>query len=204
MNDAHSFEVLSSTPRFRGNVIAVRTDDVRMPDGSIAARDIVEHPGAVAVVALDEDDRVVLVHQWRQPVGESLDELPAGILDVAGESALIGAQRELYEEAALTARVWHVLLDLYTSPGMTDEAIRIYLARDLDDVAHADRFESADEEITMTVRREPLDDLVGRVLAGDLVNGVAVAGILGAAQARARDWNTLRPADAAWPARPGR
>ena len=150
MTSAADFTVVSSTPRFTGRVFSIRTDRLRMPDGTESDRDIVAHPGAVAVLALDEADRVVMVRQFRQPVGQLLDELPAGLLDVDGEPALIGARRELFEEAALRADTWHVLIDLYTSPGMTDEAIRIYLARGLSDVPAAERYVGFDEEATMT------------------------------------------------------
>lgn len=198
------FSVVSSTTHFTGRVVTVRTDRLRMPDGTESDRDVVIHPGAVAVVALDDQERLVMVRQFRQPVGHLLDELPAGLLDVAGESALHGAQRELNEEAALIAADWHVLLDLHTSPGMTDEAIRIFLARGLTDVATADRFQAEHEEATMTVHRVPLDDAVAAALAGHITNAAAVAGILGAAAARDAHWAPLRPAESAWAARPGR
>jgi 8-oxo-dGDP phosphatase len=201
---AGGFSVVKSEQRFQGRVIGVRTDTVRMPDGSVSARDVVVHPGAVAVVALDDEERVVLVSQWRQPVGALIEELPAGLLDVDGEPALAGARRELYEEAALTAARWHVLVDLHTSPGMTDEAIRIYLARGLADVPAADRFVPEHEEVTMTLRRMPLDDAVAACLAGEITNSAAVAGILATALARAGGWTALRSADEQWPARPQR
>src|SRR4051794_19341062 len=98
-----------------------------MPDGSQAFREIVDHPGAVGVLALDSQERVVLVNQYRHAVGRRLDELPAGLLDIAGEPALVAAQRELAEEAGLAAGQWDVLLDLHTSPGFSAEAIRIFL-----------------------------------------------------------------------------
>ena len=127
-----------------------------------------------------------------------LDELPAGLLDVEGESPLDAAKRELAEEARLRADEWHVLVDLQTSPGMTDEAIRIYLARGLHAVD--DGFEAEHEEITMTFAREPLTEAVRRVFSGALTNAAAVAGILAAVHGHA----DLRPADAPWPSRPGR
>jgi 8-oxo-dGTP pyrophosphatase MutT (NUDIX family) len=197
-----AYPVVSSTRVYSGRVISLRTDEVRMSDGVVSRRDIIEHPGAVGVVALDDEDRVVLVNQYRHPVGGYLDELPAGLLDVAGESALLGAQRELFEEAGLVAAQWHVLVDLYTSPGMTDEAIRIYLARQLSTAA--ERFVAEHEELTMTVSRIALDEAVERALSGELTNGPAVAGILAAASERARGWAGLREADAPWSARPSR
>jgi 8-oxo-dGTP pyrophosphatase MutT (NUDIX family) len=200
--DRHHFEVLSSEPRFSGAVFDVRTDAVRMPDGSVANRDVVVHPGAVAVLALDADGHVVMVRQYRHAVRQELLELPAGLLDVEGEPALAGARRELFEEAALAAGDWAVLLDMYNSSGMSDEAIRVYLARDLTDIGEQDRFAPEHEEISMTVERYPLEELVRMALAGELVNATAVAGVLAAWATRADGWAGLRPADAPWPARP--
>jgi 8-oxo-dGDP phosphatase len=202
--DRHHFEVVSSEHRFSGSVFDVRTDAVRMPDGSVADRDVVIHPGAVAVLALDADSQVVMVRQYRHAVGQELLELPAGLLDVDGESALTGARRELYEEAALAATDWAVLLDIYNSSGMSNEAIRVYLARELTEVGEQDRFAPEHEEISMTVERYPLEELVRMALAGELVNGTAVAGVLAAWATRADGWAGLRPADAPWPARPDR
>jgi ADP-ribose pyrophosphatase len=198
------YQVLDSQPIFRGRVIALRTDEVRMSDGSVSRREVVEHPGAVAIVALDDDDNVALVRQYRHPVGQYVTELPAGLLDVEGESALEAARRELFEEAALTARDWHVLIDLYPSPGMSDEAIRVYLARGLLAIPDHERFVPEHEEITMTVSMVALPDAVRAALSGDLCNASAVAGVLAASIAHAQNWSELRPSDAPWPARPGR
>jgi 8-oxo-dGTP pyrophosphatase MutT (NUDIX family) len=198
------YPVLSSEKVFQGKVIGVRVDQVRMPDGAIGAREIVSHPGAVGIVAVDDADRLILVRQYRPAVGEWFDELPAGLLDVHGEPALEAAQRELYEEAAVRAADWQVLLDLHTSPGMTNEVIRIYLARELTDVADGERHAAEGEELELTVRRVPLDDAVAEALAGTLTNAAAVAGVLAAGEARSSDWKGLRSADAPWPARPGR
>jgi 8-oxo-dGTP pyrophosphatase MutT (NUDIX family) len=192
------YAVVASTSVFRGRVLSVRTDELRMSDGSIATREIVEHPGAVAVLALDDDGRVVLVNQYRHPVRRYLDELPAGLLDVSDELPLAAARRELFEEAALTAADWTVLLDLHTSPGMSDEAIRVFLARGLTEVPHAERFVAEHEEITMTVRRLPLEEAIQRAFSGELSNATAVAGVLAAWAAREQQWRPLRPADAPW------
>lgn len=199
-----TYEVLSTDTKFRGHVITVRVDEVRMPDGSSAAREIVHHPGAVGIAAIDDEDRIVLVRQYRPAIGDWMDELPAGLLDVDDESALLAARRELWEETALRAEQWLVLLDLHTSPGMTDEAIRIYLARDLTQADSADRHTASGEELDMTVCRVPLDDAVARVLRGELTNAACVGGVIAAAGARHANWEGLRPADAPWPARPGR
>lgn len=200
--DEPGFTVVSSTPNFAGRVIQVRTDRLRMPDGTESDREVVVHPGAVAIVALDEADRVVLVRQFRQPVGRMLDELPAGLLDVDAEPALTAARRELYEETSLRAEQWLVLLDLLSSPGMTDEAMRVYLARGLTDVGTDDRFAREHEEATMTVHRVPLDEARDAVFAGRITNASAVAGILACGIARADGFASLRPGDAVWSDRP--
>jgi ADP-ribose pyrophosphatase len=184
--------------------MALRVDDLRMPDGDVAVREVIEHLGAVAVVALDEAGQVTLIRQYRHAVGEYLLELPAGLLDVPGESAPDTARRELFEEASLRAGTWHTLLDLRPSPGMSDEAVRVFLARDLTDVPAAERHVGRYEEVDLGPHRVPLDDAVAAALAGRIENGVAVAGLLAAAHARAAGWAPLRPADAPWPARPGR
>jgi ADP-ribose pyrophosphatase len=200
----HEYVVDGTERLYDGRVISLRRDHVRMSDGAVADREIVEHPGAVGVVAVDDDGRVLIVQQYRHPVRARLDELPAGLLDVDGEPALQAAQRELAEEAATIAADWHVLVDLYTSPGMTDEAIRIYLARDLRPVPEDERHDPEHEEIELTVERVPLTDALQRVFAGEITNAAAIAGLLAAAQAAERGWAGLRPADAPWPARPDR
>lgn len=195
----HDHSVVSSETVFSGRVISLRRDIVTMPEGSTSQRDVVVHPGAVAVVALD-GDRVLLVTQYRHPVCRRLEELPAGLLDVAGEAGLVAAHRELAEEAGYEAGTWHVLVDALTSPGMTDEAIRIYLARD---VRECPRQVQEHEELEMTSRWVALDDAVGMALAGELENATAVMGVLAASEAVRRRFAGLRPGDAPWSARPG-
>jgi ADP-ribose pyrophosphatase len=202
MGELDPYEVVGSEVKYRGKLLTVRVDDVRMTDGSVVQREIVKHPGAVVIVALDEDGKVVLVNQYRPAIGAQLDELPGGLLDVDGESALDAAKRELDEEAHLIADEWNVLLDLHPSPGFSTEAVRVFLARDL--TASEDEFAGEHEESTMTVAREPLPDAVRRVLAGSITNALSAAGILAAVHGRATGWRDLRPADAPWPARPGR
>lgn len=198
----HRYDVRSSRTVFEGRVISVRADDVAMPDGALAQRDVVVHPGAVAVLALRGEGaaaEVLLVNQYRHPVGRRLDELPAGLLDVAHEPALRAAQRELAEEAGYEAGSWHVLVDVLTSPGMTDEAIRVYLAQDLRPCA---REVQEHEEVDMTAGWVLLRDAVRAALAGDLENAMAVVGVLAAAQVAETGTSRLRPADAPWRSRP--
>jgi 8-oxo-dGDP phosphatase len=190
----HDYQVVSSEVAFTGRVIDVHKDVVSMPDGDTSQRDVVVHPGAVAVVALDVRG-VLLVNQYRHPVRRHLDELPAGLLDQAGEGALAAARRELAEEAGLAAATWNVLVDHLSSPGMTDEAVRIYLARDL---AEVERDAQGHEEHEMTASWMPLEVAVGRVLAGDLQNATAVVGVLAADRAARDGFATLRPPDAPW------
>jgi len=196
------YEVLGSEPIFRGHVIGLRRDQVRMSDGSVVDREVVEHPGAVGIVAVDDEGCVLLVNQYRHPLLKRLDELPAGLLDKDGEPPLDAAHRELSEEAGVRAAEWHVLVDLNPSPGMSDEAIRIYLARGIEPAD--EHFSPEHEEIDLTVSRVPLDTAVERALRGDITNAAAVAGILAAYIARGEGWARLRPADAPWPGQPSR
>jgi 8-oxo-dGTP pyrophosphatase MutT (NUDIX family) len=202
MGELDPYDVIGSKRKYQGKIITLRVDEIRMSDGSVVEREVVAHPGAVAIVALDDEGKVVLVNQYRPAVKARLDELPAGLLDVDGEPALEAAKRELAEETGLAAEEWNVLVDLLSSPGMTDEAVRIYLARGLSAIDNG--FQAEHEELTMSVYREPLSEAIRRVLAGSVTNASAVAGILAAVHGRATGWRDLRPADAPWPARPGR
>ncbi|MEU6893682.1 NUDIX hydrolase [Streptomyces sp. NPDC046557] len=198
-----SWEVVASRTPFQGAKTAVRSEQVRMPDRAVVRRDYQVHPGSVCVLAVDEEQRVLILRQYRHPVRHKLWELPAGLLDVPGENPLRAAQRELYEEAHVEARDWRVLVDFFSSPGGSDEAIRIFLARDLAQ-AEGERFEVSEEEADMELARVPLEELVDRVLAGELGNPGLVNGVLALSAALARDGGTdaLRPALAPWPARP--
>jgi ADP-ribose pyrophosphatase len=190
----HEFRVLSSETVFEGPIISLYRDRVAMPGGGDSVRDIVRHPGAVAIVAVDDRDRVVLVRQYRHPVGAHLWELPAGLRDADGEPPLETAKRELAEEAQLSAASWSLLTTSYSSPGFCDEQVLIYLAEDLTEVELPDGFLVEHEEADMTVERVPLADAVQRILDGEIRNASAVIGLLAAAQARATSAR-LRPAD---------
>lgn len=184
----------------RGRLFDYFSDEIVTPGGTTMRRDFIDHTGAVGVIAVDEADQVVVVHQYRHPVGFRLIEPPAGLLDHDGEDWLVAAQRELAEEAGLAARDWRVLVDFVTTPGGVNESIRIYLARGLSSVAAPHGFEPEGEEAHMDLLRVGVDDLVAGILGGRLQSPTLVAGVLAYAAARGR-LDDLRPADAPWLAR---
>jgi len=194
-----SLPILESERVFEGRVWDVRRERVAFGDGEIT-RDFVDHTGAVAVLALDDEDRVCLIRQYRHPVRAREWELPAGLLDLEGESPLLGAQRELAEEVDLVAAEWSVLADFQTSPGGSNEALRIYLARGLSDAPEA--FARTDEEAELEKHWVSLDEIVDAILARDVQNSILVIGALAAQASKARDWSTLSPGDAPWPRHP--
>jgi 8-oxo-dGDP phosphatase len=188
--------VASSAEVLRTKLVAVRVDQVRTPEDHLAERDVVLHPGAVAVLALDDAERILMIRQYRHPVGRLLWEIPAGLRDVAGEDPWATAQRELVEEASYRARDWRVLADYYSSPGYSTERLRIFLARDLEPVPAAERhFVPQDEEAHLLLDWLPLDEAVGKVFAGELHNGPAVLAIMAGYAARSGGYDRLRPAD---------
>jgi len=217
------FSVRSSRRVFDGAVTAVRIDEVVMPDGQTASREVVEHDLAVAVVALDTgedtgedtaDDTadtvdppapaagIILIEQYRHPLRRRLWELPAGLMDVDGEPAQEAAARELIEETGYAAAEWSVLLDVATSPGFSEEVVRIFLARGLTRVGRPRPGQH--EEAELRVVRVPLATAVRAVLDGRIVNVMAVAGIL-AAERTLREGPVARRVDPSagdlpWPA----
>ena len=194
----HVFETTSSETLYTGKIFALRRDQVQMPGGKEVTREVVEHFGAVAVVAMDDDDNILMVYQYRHPFGRRLWELPAGLLDVHGEAAHLTAARELQEEAGLQAASWRVLVDLDSTPGFSDESVRVYLATELTPV---DRPEAHDEEADMTLQWYSLQEAAHKVLSGEIVNAIAVAGIL-AAQAITTGFTQPRPVDSPWADKP--
>jgi len=190
---------------FEGMVWDVRRDTVNLGEAGEVTREYLDHPGAVAIVALRQvmgRDQVLLIQQYRHPVGAFEWEVPAGLLDVAGEPPWQAAARELHEEADLSARRWDVLIDHFGSPGGSSEALRVFLARDLAEVDHDERFSRAGEERGMSVCWVDLDEAHEAVLRGQLHNPSAVIGILTSHAAQARGWATLRPRDTPWPEHP--
>lgn len=165
--------------------------------GETLRRVYIKHLSAVAVLAVDEQDRVLLINQYRHPVRMKLWEVPAGLLDVDGEPMLEAAQRELSEEADLQAQTWHTLLDFYTTPGAKNEAIRIYLAQGLTEVPEAERHLREAEEAEITTAWVPLAEAVQAVLSGRIHNPSAANGIL-ALHAVRTGAGELREARAPW------
>lgn len=176
-------EVLQSDLVYRGRVWDVRSDRVRYGDGEIV-RQYVDHTGAVAIVALDDEGRVLLIQQYRHPIRHRDWELPAGLLDVEGEEPLAAARRELAEEADLVAAHWEPLVSSWTTPGGNDEIIHVFLATGVSsaDAAH----DREDEEADIRVAWVPLLDAVSAVLEGRMRNGILAIGVLAASQ-RLRD-----------------
>lgn len=204
VSDAPSPRRLLSTEKvYEGRIWDVVSDSFQLSEtGEALTRDYIEHPGAVAVLPMNDAGQVLLIRQYRHPVGMDLWEIPAGLLDIEGEDFVAGAARELAEEADLAAGTWNVLADFFNSPGSSSEAIRIYLARDLTEVPHHDRHARTDEEAEIEFHWIALDEAVSAVLGGRLHNPSAVVGILAAAAARMDGFAGLRPADAPWPAHP--
>ena len=192
--------VIDRQEQFTGSVWSVVSDRVDFGTAQ-AVRDVQLHPGAVAIIALDDDDRVLLIRQYRHPVGEYLFEPPAGLLDAPGEPEWRTAARELAEEAGFEARRWDVLVDVFLSPGGSSEAIRVYLARELRQLASGRELTGEAEEAHLPRAWVPLAEARDLVLTGRIGSPSAVVGILAAWAARGEGWRTLRPADAPWPAR---
>lgn len=162
---------------FEGKVWDVVRDRVRFRNGELV-REYVRHTGAVAVLAVDDQDRVLLINQYRHPIGTRDWEIPAGLLDVEGEEPLAAAKRELAEEADLAADDWSGPLTFHTTPGGSDEVLHVFRARGLRTL---DTFARTDEEAEIVVRWAPLDEVVDAVLDGRLHNGILMIAVLSAA-----------------------
>ncbi len=186
--------VLDSRVVHRGMVWDVVRETVELGASGTVTREFVRHPGAAAVIAMNDDDDVLLLRQYRHPAGAELWEPPAGLLDVPGEDPLLAARRELMEEADLVAESWWVLVDYLSTPGGSDETLRVYLARGLTPVPDGERHVRQAEERDIVTRWFGLEDVVTAVLDGRLRNPSTVAGVLAASASRARGWVGLRPA----------
>jgi ADP-ribose pyrophosphatase len=177
-------EVVASELVYEGRVWDVRSDTFRYGDDQIV-RQYVDHPGAVAIVALDDDGRVALIQQYRHPIRHRDWEIPAGLLDVPGEPPVETARRELAEEVDLVAGTVEPLVSIFTTPGGNDEVVHIFLARDLSPAPNVHDREH--EEADIRVEWVALSDVVDAVLAGRMRNGILTSGILAAAERMRRD-----------------
>jgi 8-oxo-dGDP phosphatase len=192
-----SWPVDSSQELAEGRLVRLRRDIVRMPDGDTASREVLEHPGAVGVVALDDQNQVLMIRQYRHPVGRMLWEIPAGLRDVAGEPLRVTAERELLEEAGYRASRWHVLTDFFSSPGISTERVRVFLARGLTLVPEAERtYVPEHEEAYLVLGWLPLEQAVAALLRGELHNGVTAVGVLSAQAASQDGFTALRDPEA--------
>jgi len=186
-------DVLSSDVAFEGRVWDIRSDAF-LYNGDRVVRDYVDHTGAVAIVALDADGRVLLIQQYRHPIGRRDWEIPAGLLDVEGEPPLETAKRELAEEVDLTAATWEPLVSIFSTPGGSNEVVHLFLATDLSEAPHAHARE--DEEVDIRIEWMPLADAVTAVLEGRMRNAILIMGVLTAAE-RLRRGAAESPAEAA-------
>lgn len=190
--------VVSSERVFTGAVWDIRRDVVTY-GGSTITREYVDHTGAVAVLALDEHDRVLLIKQYRHPIAARDWELPAGLLDVDAEPALAAAKRELAEEVDLAASEWHLLSEFFTSPGGSNESLRVYLARGLTSTV---AFAREAEEAQIETRWVSIDEIVAAVLSRSVTNSILGYAVLAASASRALGWSTLGDPDEDWPWHP--
>ncbi|GAA2016568.1 NUDIX domain-containing protein [Microbacterium ulmi] len=172
-------DIVVSELVYEGRVWDVRSDVFRY-GGAELERQYVDHPGAAAIVAVDDQDRVLLIQQYRHPIRSRDWEIPAGLLDVPGESPLESARRELEEEADLSAAEWSPLVSVFTTPGGNDEVVHLFLARGLSPTGHAHAREA--EEADIRVEWVPLTDAVTGILEGRLRNGILAVGVLAAAE----------------------
>jgi ADP-ribose pyrophosphatase len=169
-------EVVSSERVFEGRVWDVRRDEFAL-GGHRITREYQDHPGAVAVLAIDDQDRVLLINQYRHAIGLRDWELPAGLLDVVDEPPLVAARRELAEEADLAADHWSELITFHTSPGGSNETLHVFEARGLLPTA---AFARTEEEAQIVVRWVPLAEAVDAVLEGRLSNAILIIAVLAA------------------------
>lgn len=174
-DEAHSVEVLETDVAFAGVVWDIRRERFAYGEGALV-REFMEHPGAVAILAVDADDRILTIQQYRHPIQMRNWELPAGLLDVDGEPPLEAAQRELAEEADLVAAEWEPLITMHTSPGGSDEAIHVFRATGLGPAP--DVFARDGEEADIVVRWVSLSDALDAVLDGRVHNGIFLAAVL--------------------------
>jgi 8-oxo-dGDP phosphatase len=196
-----TYVVKQRTTPFEGHIFDIVADAVQMPAGNVATREYMVHPGAVGVVAIDDQERILLVQQYRHPIGTRMWELPAGLIDHPGEDLADAAARELAEEAGMTADRWELMVDLHTTPGCSNEVFRCYLGRGLRRLAE-ETFVRDDEEAGIVTTFVPLDEAVAKVMNGEITNAACMIGILAAVRLRDAGWPPLRPLDTPLPRLP--
>ena len=183
---AQSWPVSSTESVYSSAYVSLDVDTIVGPSGDEHARAVVRPNGAIGIVVIDENDRLLLVEQYRHPVEHRLLEIPAGTLDVAGESPLDAAARELAEEADLVAGRWTSLLHMYASPGYSSEAWEVFLATELSAVPLHQRTVREAEEADMFQWWMPFDEAVEASIDGRIRDAMAVAAILAAQVQRSR------------------
>lgn len=188
---------------FSGHIFDLVRDEFSLtPGGPALSRDLMLHPGAVAIAALNDRDELLMIRQHRHALDTDFWEIPAGLLDHDGESPLEAAQRELREEADLRAERWHVLMEFDNSPGCSTEANRIFLARDLHPVQEQDRFEREGEEAEIVTRWVPIEEAAEAVLGSRLHSPASNHAILAVWAGLRRGFRDLQDPEAPWPAHP--
>jgi 8-oxo-dGTP pyrophosphatase MutT (NUDIX family) len=185
-DEPQHWDVRGSTRPYESSYVSLRVDTLRGEGGSGFERAVVEHPGAVGVVALDDAGRVLLLRQYRHAVEQRLLQIPAGLRDVPGEPPVETAGRELAEEGQVRAARWRELLTLLPSPGLTDERWVVYLAEDLAPAPHPEGFVAEHEEAAMSLVWVPLDEAVRAVFDGRLTDTMAAASLLATVAIRHR------------------
>lgn len=173
-----AYEVTGTELVYDGRISRIRLDEVTMPGGGRASREVAEHLDAVAAVPVDDSGHVVLVRQYRHPVGRYLLEIPAGLLDVDGEDPADAARRELVEETGLDAADWTPLGTFWNSAGWSDERTTVYLASRLSPAPLPPGFTPEHEESDMEVVRLPFADAVSMAAAGDITDAKTLVGLL--------------------------
>jgi len=199
MQDTHddSAQVVSSNVPWQGRLWSMREDQILLPDAKTPIfRQYMQHPGAISILALDEQERVLMINQYRHPVRARLWEIPAGLLDHGNEDFLDAAKRELREEADLEASRWDLLVDAFLSPGCSSESVRMFLARDLHECETA--FEREDEELGIVKEWVPVDRVVEMIFAGNIHNPSTIMGVLALNAAKVNHFQDLRPTIAPW------
>lgn len=182
----HAWEISRAVDIYSSSYLGLSLDTIVDPEGAEHERAVVKPNGAVGVVALDDQDRILLVEQYRHPVRHRMLEIPAGTLDVDGEGSLDTAVRELAEEADLRADEWEPLLTLYSTPGYSTELRQIYCATDLHAVPEAERTPRLAEEADMRQWWVPFDDAIEAIYQGRISDSLTVSAILAVQVQRGR------------------